>query len=113
MQLVAKGLGGRGQFESVFVLVAVGSVFPTFVLMWLPETLLVVFFSGDRASELGGFAFLPGWADVLRQLIVPAWTLGIYIQGLARIHGVSLPRAGLAVVLGMAPAVLLVLVFVR
>jgi hypothetical protein len=113
MQLLARGLGGAGSFEDTFAVVALGSIVPTVVLMWLPETFLLVFFPGLRAEQLGGFSFLPPWADALRQLVVPVWTVAVYTSTLMRTQSLSAFRSLGVVLVGMVPSVLLTLVFVR
>ena len=66
-----------------------------------------------RGQELGGFGGWPSWAEAVRQLIVPVWTTGVYVLALARIQSQSLVRSCTVVVIGMIPAVLVTLVFVR
>jgi len=113
MQLLARLMGGTGMFEDTFAVVALGSILPTFLFMWLPETLLMVFAPGIRAGQLGGFAFMPPWADAVRQLIVPVWTIAVYVLALARLQSLSIARTVIVVILGMVPAVMVTLVFVR
>lgn len=113
MQLVARGLGGGGSFEHTFTIVAMGGILPTFIFMWLPETLLMALFPSLRAEALGGFSFLPGWADAVRQLIVPVWTIAVYSLALSTAKAVPAWKAVVAVMIGMIPASVVAFAFIR
>jgi hypothetical protein len=113
MQLLALGFGGSGTFEDTFTIVALGSILPTLGFMWLPETAMMALFPELRAQSLGGFAGIPMWLDIVRQLLVPVWTTVIYVIAMRRIHSVSGAISTIIVLLGMVPSVVITLVFVR
>jgi hypothetical protein len=112
-QLVAGAAGGRGRFEHVVAVLGLAMVLPTVLLMWLPETVLMVAVPGLRAEELGGFLGLPVWLDVARQLAVPVWMLRSGSLTVAEVHGVSVPASLLAVSAGLLPAAALAVTWIR
>ncbi len=113
MHLAARRLGGTGAFQDTFAAVAVGSVFPTFLLMWLPETAVMVLLPDLRSEPLGGFSFLPGWADAARQLAVPLWTAAIWARALARVQSLTPTRSAMAAAAGLIPAAAVALAVIR
>jgi hypothetical protein len=94
-------------------MVALGSILPTLGFMWLPETAMMALFPEFRAQSLGGFAGIPMWVDIVRQLLVPVWTTVIYVIAMRRIHSVSGAISTIIVLLGMVPSIVITLVFVR
>lgn len=112
-QLVARALGGRGTFEDTFCVLSLGIFLPTFLLMWVPETMVLVFLPQLRAEQLGGFSFMPDWLDIARQVAVPVWAIAGWVHAMPDVHGFGIPAAVVAVVIGLAPAVIMALVFIR
>lgn len=112
-QLVLRALGGVGRFEDLVALLGLSMVLPTFVLMWAPETVLMVGLPHLRANALGGFAGLAWWPDVARQVTVPIWMLGSGALAVAESHRVGPARALLGLLVGLAPAVLLAVTWIR
>ena len=81
-RLLAMAVGGRGNFESNFTVYVTCSVLPMFLTMWLPETVLMVFFPAARAENLGGFPGLPVWLDAVRQIAGIVWPLAVAVVGI-------------------------------
>src|SRR5512139_127661 len=96
-QLVSRALRGEGTFEDTFCVLSLGVLLPTFLLMWVPETLLLVFLPELRAEQLGGFSFMPHWLDIARQIGVPLWTLVAWVSAMPLVQGYGSMRAALAV----------------
>lgn len=113
-QLVSRALGGGwGTFEDAFAIVNLAEVLPTFLLMWVPETALFVLVPGRRATELGGFGFMPDWFDAFRLLAVPIWYLIAAARALSTTHRFSGVSALVAVGVGMVPAVIIAVTYIR
>jgi hypothetical protein len=113
VQLLARLASGVGSFEDTFSVIALGGLLPIALLMWLPETLMLVFFPGLRASELGGLPFLPPWLDAARQLAVPVWAMPVYVLALRRVHQLTVFVSALIGLAGLAPAAAVALTYVR
>lgn len=113
IQLLLRSVGGSGSFEDVFAVVTLASTLPTLLLMWLPETVLLVLAPDARAEPLGGFAGLPSSIDSLRQLLVPIWLIVASSLALARSHRVAVYRAMLATVIGLVPAGVIAFTYIR
>jgi len=112
-RLLASLFRGRGHFEDTFAIVGVALVFPIFLTMWLPESALIIALPSARAEPLGGFAFLPSWADALRQIVGIAWPLGFVALGLKRTEDLGLGQALAVSLLAFLPAAALIAVFIR
>jgi len=112
-RLLAAAWGGRGSFENAFALYGLALVGPTLVTMWLPETILMVFFPDYRLEPLGGFSVFPAWVDAVRQLAGGIWP--VIITGLGITHSEKLSRwkSALVTFLAAVPSVTLTLIFVR
>jgi hypothetical protein len=71
-------------FEDSLVIIAIAWVIPSFVLMWVPETLVVPFFRG---------APWPPWIDLLRlSILAPIWHIVLVVIGMRKTHQVSWVR---------------------
>ncbi len=112
-RLLSLALGGTGSFENNYVIYCTASIIPTLILMWLPETVLIVFFPHMRAQPLGGFAVLPAWADALRQVIGVAWPMAISVIGLKVSERVSIAKSFIAAFTAFLVCAALMVVFIR
>jgi hypothetical protein len=75
-------------FENALAVIAIAWVVPSFVFMWIPETLIVPFFGGTP---------WPAWAEVLRlAILAPIWQVALAIIGMRKTHNVSWGR-GIAI----------------
>lgn len=81
-RLLSFAIGGKGIFEDNFVIYCTASLVPTIITMWVPETVLIVFFPDLRAAPLGGFNMIPAWLDIARQIIGVVWPMIISIIGI-------------------------------
>jgi hypothetical protein len=71
-------------FEDTMLVTTVAWVIPSFVLMWLPETLIVPFFRGSPWPE---------WVDILRLgILSPIWYIVLLIIGLRKTIKIGLWR---------------------
>lgn len=112
-QWTARALRGRGTFNDTFSVLSLGIVFPTFLLMWVPETLMLVVVPGLRAEQLGGFSFMPDWLNIARQIAVPVWTLVAWGRAMPVVHSFGALPAAVAVGVGLVPAALVALAIIR
>lgn len=112
-QLAGLALGGRGTFGDTFCVLALSVVLPTLLLMWVPETIVVVLMPDLRAEQLGGFSFMPVWLDIARQVAVPLWLWVTATVAVALVHGLNTLRSAAAVLAGLIPAMLVSLATIR
>jgi len=72
-------------FVDALVVISVAWVIPSFVLMWLPETLIVPFAGG---------APWPDWIDLLRlSILAPVWQIGLVFIGMKETYGIGWVRS--------------------
>ena len=84
---------------------------PTFLMVWLPDSILLFFFSDQRLTPLGGYAIYPEWLDNFRRTIGAAlWPLIIMVVGVRKSEGLSWIKVILAVLFTFIPAAILTLV---
>jgi hypothetical protein len=112
-RLVATIFKGEGTYENLFAISAVALTFPMFLLLWLPETLLMVVFPDQRLTPLGGFDIFPLWFDNLRIILGFVWPLAIIVWGIVISENVSWVKAVLITIVGAIPMVVLITVFIR
>lgn len=112
-QLVSRAWRGRGTFEDTFAVLSLGILLPTFPLMWMPETLVLVFLPQLRAEPLGGFSFMPDWLNNARQICVPVWALLSWVASVSLVQRFGHLRAAVAVVAGLVPAAVIAMAFIR
>lgn len=112
-QLLSRVFGGKGTFEDAFVANAMPYVLPMLLTMWLPETYVMVFVPQLRASELGGFGFMPVWMDAARQIIGIIWPVAITAIGIKKSQRFAWWKAIPVTVLAFIPAGTMILLFIR
>ncbi len=112
-RLLASAMGGKGSFENNFVIYCTASVIPTLLTMWIPETMLMVFFPDARAMPLGGFKNLPLWLDVLRQVIGIVWPLIISVIGLQVSEKLNVFKSTLIAFHAFVVSAAIMLIFIR
>jgi len=56
---------------------------------------------------------MPAWVDDARQVLVPTWMVGINTLAVARVHGIPWFKVAVAVLIGMVPAVVLAVTWIR
>jgi hypothetical protein len=112
-RLVAADFHGQGSFESAFALYALSLVLPMLVTMWLPESLVMVFFPSQRSTPLGGFRFWPSWVDDLGQLAGVLWPLGITTYGIHLSEKILAAQSILVRLIAFIPAAAVILLLIR
>lgn len=112
-RLLGAAFRGRGTFESLFAVYAAASTLPIFLTMWLPETILIVFFPEMRLTPLGGFAFFPLWLDILRQVAGFLWPIVVSTIGIREAEGKDWLTSGMTSLIAFIPTGALILIFVR
>jgi hypothetical protein len=72
-------------FEDALIVTCIAWVVPSFVLMWLPETLIVPLF---------GTVPWPAWVDLLRlSILAPIWYIILVIIGVRKLYGTGWLRS--------------------
>jgi hypothetical protein len=112
-RLAAGALRGKGSFESIVAVCAVGMTLPMLVTLSIPETALLVFFPDERLTPLGGFAVIPIWLDNLHMGVGAVWMLVTIVRGIAIAESVSLWKAVVIAACGGVPMGALTAVFIR
>jgi hypothetical protein len=84
-----------------------------FITMWIPETLLVVFFPSHRLQPLGGFAVFPVWVDIFRQVIGIIWPLVIIVIGIKESEKLNWMMSAIVMTIALVPMAILAFVFIR
>jgi hypothetical protein len=85
MATIGRGSRASAGFEDALLVNVLAWVVPSFVLMWLPETLVVT---------IVGRTPWPPWIEVLRlAVLAPLWQIMLATQGMRLTHGAGLPRA--------------------
>jgi hypothetical protein len=65
-------------FEGALAVVTIAWVIPSFVLMWLPETVISLFFEGVP---------WPGWVEIMRlAILAPIWQVVLTVIGVRQTH---------------------------
>ncbi len=106
-------IGGKGSFENNYAIYATVSVVPTFITMWLPETVLIVFMPHMRAEPLGGFKNMPIWLDAARQIFGLLWPLVIAVVGIRISEKISYLKAFIVTFFSFLIAGFIMFIFVR
>ena len=104
---------GEGSFENNFSVYCTSSIIPTLITMWLPETLLIVFFPDMRAQPLGGFEVLPIWADAVRQIAGVVWPMIVSIIGLSVSEKISYWKSTLISVIAFVICAGIMVIIIR
>jgi hypothetical protein len=104
---------GEGTFEDIFAICCVSLTFPMFLLMWVPESILVFFFDDQRLTPLGGFKIYPMWFDYLRLLAGIIWPIVVIIRGIIiseKLHWLS---STIITLIASIPLTAFMIIFVR
>ena len=92
-------------FEDAMAVNAIAWVIPSFVFMWLPETLVVPFYGG---------APWPSWFEVMRlSVLAPVWQVILIVMGMRKTHAVSWRRGIIIGLIAVALSFIMFLPFMR
>ena len=105
VRLLSIGAKGSGSFEDLFSLFCVSQTFPMFLTMWLPETILFLFFPGKE--------IIPLWLDIARQLVGILWSMIIMIIGIVVIEKIKWYYSVLFTIIAAIPITGLMIIFIR
>lgn len=94
--LLAHSQGGAGSFEDTYAVAAIATSFPMFALLWLPETVFILFFAEHKLEPLGGIGFVPVWVDRVGQAAMGLWALAFIIMALRRSEKLSWPASSVS-----------------
>jgi hypothetical protein len=107
---LCRACGGGGTFDATFGVSAFSLHLPMLIFMWLPEIFVAPALYGRGGQGLPW----PMWIEVLRIFLVPLpWAGIVATLGLSRVHGLSLARSGLAVLVAAVPTSLMTAAFLR
>jgi hypothetical protein len=91
-------------FENALMVCAIGWVVPNWVLMWIPETLLVPIWG----------AFWPSWVEILRLMVLPPlWQSVIIAIGLRETHSAGLVKGFITGMITVCAFFIMFLAFMR
>jgi len=105
VRLLSEIVHGRGNFIDLFCLFCITQTFPMFVMLWIPETVLFVFFPGEVIK--------PAWLDAIRQIIGIAWPMVITVIGISKIETINLAFSVVFTVIAAIPVTTLMIIFIR
>ncbi len=92
-------------FEGALSVVTIAWVIPSFVLMWLPETIISLFFDGLP---------WPDWVEIMRlAILAPIWQVGLTMIGIRQTHGTGWWRGFIIGFLTTVVSFLMFLPFMR
>ena len=92
-------------FKNAMAVTAIAWVIPSFVFMWLPETLVVPFYGGSP---------WPSWFEVLRlSVFAPVWQLILMVVGMRETYAVSWIRGIIIGLVAVALSFIMFLPFMR
>lgn len=107
---ICRAWGGEGTFDATFGVSAFSLHLPMLIFMWLPE----IFVAPALYGRAGHGLPWPMWVELLRIFLVPLpWAGFVAALGLSRVHGLSLARSGLAVLVAALPTSLMTAAFLR
>ena len=105
VRLLSEIIKGEGNFINLFCLFCVTQTFPMFLMLWIPETFLFIFFPGEVIK--------PAWLDTIRQIIGIVWPMVITIIGISIIEKINLVYSIFITLIAAIPVTTLMIIFVR
>jgi len=105
LRLLSALLNGQGNFIDLFCIFCVSQTFPMFLTMWLPETILFVFYPGKIIK--------PVWLDVIRQVIGLIWPLALIVYSVIMIEKLKWYFSLILTLIAAIPIIRLMIIFVR
>jgi len=108
--LLCKAVRGTGNFDQTLASQAFTVYVPTFIFMWIPETLLapILIING-----IDPFPW-PSWVENLRVFVLPfVWIFIISVTALSQIHNIKWWKSLIIVVVSLIPTAGLMAVFIR
>ncbi len=112
-RIIAIPFKGKGAFEDAFSICCISLTFPMFLLLWVPESLLVIIFPDQRLTPLGGFKIYPMWFDYIRVLAGIIWPIVIMIMGITISEKVKWSYSLIITLVASIPLTVLIIIFIR
>jgi hypothetical protein len=103
--LLSYSIGGSGNFIDLFIILSVCQTLPMFLTMWVPETILFVWFPGTVIT--------PVWLDAARQILGIVWPLVITVGGIVIVEKIKWYYAGAFTLIGSIPMTAIMIIFIR
>lgn len=105
VRLLSIIFNGNGNFEDHFCVFAIAQTLPMLLTMWIPETIIFVFF--DHTD------IIPVWLDILRQIAGILWPIVITIIGISIIENIKWYQATIIAIISAIPVVATMVIFIR
>jgi len=108
--LLCKAVRGKGDFDQTLASQAFTLHVPTFIFMWIPETLLapILIING-----IDPFPW-PDWVENLRVFVLPfIWIFIISVIALSKIHSIQWWKSLIIVLISFIPTAGIMAVFIR
>jgi hypothetical protein len=108
--ILSKLAKGKGSFDQTFSSQAFTAHIPTFIFMWIPETLLAPILIANGMHTLPW----PDWVENLRIFVFPfAWIFTISTIALSRIHRIHWWKSLIIILVSFIPTAGVMAVFIR
>ncbi len=108
--LLCKAARGKGDFDQTFASQAFTLYIPTFIFMWIPETLVAPILI---ANGMHAFHW-PDWVENLRVFVLPfIWIFIISTVALSKIHSIPWWKSFIIVIISSIPTAGIMAVFIR
>ncbi len=108
--ILCKASGGKADFDRTFASQAFTLFIPTFIFMWIPETLIAPFLISHGMHAVPW----PDWVENLRIFVLPfIWMFTISTIALSKIHDIGWWKALFIVIISSIPMGGIMAVFIR
>jgi hypothetical protein len=108
--LLCKVARGKGNFDQTFASQAFTTYIPTFIFMWIPETLVAPILIANGMHSLPW----PDWVENLRIFILPfIWMFIISTIALSKIHNIQWWKSLIFIIVSYIPTAGIMAVFIR
>ena len=108
--ILCKLAKGKGDFDQTFASQAFTIYIPTFIFMWIPETLLAPFLIASGMHTLPW----PEWVENLRIFVFPfIWIFIISTIALSKIHNIQWWKSIIIIIVSFIPMAVIMAVFIR
>ncbi len=108
--LLCKVARSKGDFDQTFASQAFTLYIPTFIFMWIPETLVAPILI---ANGMHAFPW-PDWVENLRVFVLPfIWIFIISTVALSKIHSIQWWKSFIIIIISAIPTAGIMAVFIR
>jgi hypothetical protein len=104
IRLLSETVGGKGSFVDIFCIISITQTFPMFITMWIPETIVFLFFPCYEFNPI---------FDIARQVIGIIWPLVLAIIGITKSEKIKWYLSILFTLIAAIPMTALMVIFIR